>query len=34
MRAQGKIPWSYLDDDDQWLKRELVSKALEIGFWA
>jgi len=31
--AQGKKPWSYLDDDDQWLKQELKSKALEIGFW-
>lgn len=34
MLAQGKIPWSYLDDDDQWLKDELKSKALEIGYWA
>ena len=34
MRAQGKTPWSYLDDDDAWLKRELVSKAQEIGHWA
>jgi hypothetical protein len=34
MEAEGKIPWSYLDDDDTWLKKELVSKALEIGFWA
>ena len=33
-RAQGKTPWSFLDDDDGWLKRELVSKAQEIGFWA
>ncbi len=31
--AQGKIPWSYLDDDDVWLKQELKSKALEIGYW-
>jgi len=31
--AQGKKPFSYLDDDDQWLKQELKSKALEIGFW-
>ena len=31
--AAGKKPWSYLDDDDQWLKEELKSKALEIGFW-
>jgi phosphatidylserine/phosphatidylglycerophosphate/cardiolipin synthase-like enzyme len=31
--AQGKKPWSYLDDDDQWLKQELKSKALEIGYW-
>ena len=34
MRAQGKTPWSFLDDDDGWLKRELVSKAQEIDFWA
>jgi phosphatidylserine/phosphatidylglycerophosphate/cardiolipin synthase-like enzyme len=33
MRAQGKNPWSYLDDDDQWLAKELKSKALEIGYW-
>jgi len=31
--AKGKTPWSYLDDDDQWLKDELVSKALEIAHW-
>jgi phosphatidylserine/phosphatidylglycerophosphate/cardiolipin synthase-like enzyme len=31
--AQGKIPWSYLDDDDRWLKDELTSKAQEIGYW-
>jgi phosphatidylserine/phosphatidylglycerophosphate/cardiolipin synthase-like enzyme len=31
--AQGKKPFSFLDDDDQWLKQELKSKALEIGFW-
>ena len=34
MLAQGKTPWSYLDDDDAWLKRELVSKAQEIDHWA
>ena len=33
MLAQGKKPWSYLDDDDHWLKIELKSKALEIGYW-
>ena len=33
MLAQGKTPWSYLDDNDQWLKVELKSKALEIGYW-
>jgi phosphatidylserine/phosphatidylglycerophosphate/cardiolipin synthase-like enzyme len=33
MLAQGKSPWSYLDDDDLWLKKELKSKALEIGYW-
>jgi PLD-like domain len=33
MLAQGKSPWSYLDDDDKWLKDELKSKALEIGYW-
>jgi len=31
--AQGKTPWSNLDDDDKWLKSELKSKALEIGYW-
>ena len=31
--AQGKTPWSYLDDDDRWLQSELKSKALEIGYW-
>jgi len=31
--AQGKKPFSFLDDNDQWLKQELKSKALEIGFW-
>ena len=33
MLAQGKTPWSYLDDDDAWLAHELKSKALELGFW-
>lgn len=33
MLAQGKKPWSYLDDNDYWLKAELKSKALEIGYW-
>jgi phosphatidylserine/phosphatidylglycerophosphate/cardiolipin synthase-like enzyme len=33
MLAAGKKPWSYLDDDDQWLKIELKSKAAEIDFW-
>ena len=32
--AQGRKPWSYLDDNDKWLKAELKSKALEIDFWA
>ena len=31
--AQGKKPWSALDDNDLWLKDELVTKAQEIGFW-
>ena len=31
--AQGKKPFSFLDDNDQWLQEELKSKALEIGFW-
>jgi len=31
--AAGKTPWSALDDDDQWLKDEIKSKALEIAFW-
>lgn len=34
MFAQGKTPWSYLDDNDQWLKVELKSKAQEIAFWS
>jgi PLD-like domain len=34
MLAQGKTPWSYLDDDDGWLERELETKALEINHWA
>lgn len=33
MLAEGKTPWSYLDDDDRWLQDELKSKALEIGYW-
>lgn len=33
MRAEGKTPWSYLEDDDQWLKAELRTKAQEIAFW-
>lgn len=31
--AEGRIPWSYLDDDDQWLKDELKAKAIEISYW-
>lgn len=31
--AAGKTPWSYLDDNDLWLKDELVSKAQEIAYW-
>jgi phosphatidylserine/phosphatidylglycerophosphate/cardiolipin synthase-like enzyme len=31
---QGKKPWSYLDDNDKWLKGELRSKAQEIAYWA
>ena len=34
MLAQGKTPWAYLDDDDAWLARQLVSKAQEIDHWA
>ena len=33
MQAQGKTPWSYLDDHDEWLKVELKSKVLEIDYW-
>jgi hypothetical protein len=33
MKAKGESPWSYLDDDDQWLKNELKSKAQEIAYW-
>lgn len=32
--AAGKTPWSYLDDNDHWLKDELQKKAQEITFWA
>jgi phosphatidylserine/phosphatidylglycerophosphate/cardiolipin synthase-like enzyme len=31
--AEHKQPFSYLDDDDKWLKDELASKVLEIKFW-
>ena len=34
MLAQGKTPWAHLNDDDLWLKRQLVSKAQEINHWA
>jgi hypothetical protein len=27
MLAQTESPWSYLDDDDKWLKKELKTKA-------
>lgn len=33
MLAQGKKPWSHLEDDDAWLGQQLKSKALEIAFW-
>jgi hypothetical protein len=33
MLAKGESPWSYLDDNDQWLKDELISKAQEIAYW-
>jgi hypothetical protein len=33
MLAQGKSPWSYLEDGDGWLDAELKSKAQEIAFW-
>jgi phosphatidylserine/phosphatidylglycerophosphate/cardiolipin synthase-like enzyme len=33
MLAEGKTPWSYLEDDDHWLKKELKSHAHEIAFW-
>jgi hypothetical protein len=32
--ARGQKPWSYLDDNDKWLRDELRSKAQEINFWA
>lgn len=32
--AKGEKPFSYLDDDDKWLKQELKSKKQEINFWA
>ena len=31
--AAGKTPWSYLEDDDRWLKDELTQKRLETEFW-
>ena len=31
--AKGEKPWSYLDDNDRWLKVELKSKAREIAYW-
>jgi phosphatidylserine/phosphatidylglycerophosphate/cardiolipin synthase-like enzyme len=34
MQAEGKKPWSLLDDNADWLKKELKSKAAEIAFWA
>jgi phosphatidylserine/phosphatidylglycerophosphate/cardiolipin synthase-like enzyme len=34
MQAQGKIPWSYLGDNDKWLKTQLETKKLEINYWA
>jgi len=34
MQAKGKTPWSYLDDNDKWLKNELETKKLEVNFWA
>ena len=33
MLAQGKKPWSNLEDGDHWLQTELQSKAHEIAFW-
>lgn len=33
MLAQGKQPWSYLEDDDQWMKKELKSRNQEISYW-
>jgi phosphatidylserine/phosphatidylglycerophosphate/cardiolipin synthase-like enzyme len=33
MLAEGKTPWSYLEDSDQWLKKELKSRAQELAYW-
>ncbi len=33
MRAEGKSPWSYLEDDDEWFRHELETKAQELSFW-
>jgi len=33
MQALKKKPWSYLDDNDHWLKTELKAKAAEIDYW-
>lgn len=34
MQAKGRKPWSYLDDNADWLKTELKTKAAEIEYWA
>ena len=31
--AKGKQPFSYLADNDGWMKDELETKQLEINFW-
>ena len=33
MRAEGKSPWSYLENDDEWFRNELQTKAQELSFW-
>jgi phosphatidylserine/phosphatidylglycerophosphate/cardiolipin synthase-like enzyme len=33
MLGEGKKPWSYLEDTDQWMKKELKAKAHEIAYW-
>lgn len=33
MLAEGKKPWSFLEDDDRWFRKELESRRQEIAYW-